>query len=130
MLRFGLCGKLGAPLYAVSALMSRRAAAVIIATQVLPCLTSLAEYQITGIRFDFAYTFDDKVPCFRLFVITYTTEYSLAVRTNQVEDVGILRMEIDCPQDTVMALATYSVYSDGVSDEYKVYASKISHCYL
>jgi hypothetical protein len=97
----------------------------------LPCLASLTEDKIIGMRIDFADTFDDHgLWVSRLFTITYTTENSFAVRTHQVEDIGILRMEIDCPQDAVMALATYSVYSNRASDEYKVYASKISHCYL
>jgi hypothetical protein len=64
---------------------------------VLPRLAYFAEDEIIGMRFDFTYTFDDNVREFRVFLITYTTEYGLAVRTNQVENVWILRMKIDCP---------------------------------
>jgi hypothetical protein len=112
MLIFSLCSKLGKPLYAASALMSAWVAAIIIATRVLPCLASLAEDQIIGMRIDFADTFDDDGPWVRLFPITYATENYLAVRTDQVENFWILRMEIDGPQDAVMALATYSVHSN------------------
>jgi hypothetical protein len=45
-------------------------------------------------RFDFTYTFDDNVRRVRVFLITYTTEYGLAVRTDQVVNVWILRMKI------------------------------------
>ena len=130
MPKLSLHRKLDAALYAVPAPMSRRAAAIIIATRMLACLASLAQDQIIGMRIDFAYTIDDNGLWVRLFVITHATEDSLAVWTNQVENVRTPKMQVDCPQDAVIALATYSVYSNRVSDEYKLYSSKISYRYL
>lgn len=65
-----------------------------------------------------------------LFGIPNATKSHLAVGTDQVEHVWILRKDGDCAQDAVVAFTTCPVDLDEVSNKYEVYSTKIFHCHL
>jgi hypothetical protein len=71
-----------------------------------------------------------KVVWVALFGIPNTTKSNVAVGTDQVEDLWVLRKDGNCSQDAVMAFATCPVDLDEVSNKYEVYSTKIFHCHL